>query len=373
MNERTMQFRIGLFVITAGIILVMMIVWFESPDVFRTKRYLTLYFKEATGVADGVPVRKSGVRIGEVTGYDFTRGGAGEPDGVVVTIALDPEHPLREGSTPRISRALIGDVAIDMIAGDGVKPMITYNSAADSRKREHWLIGEAAADPAAALSAATQIFDKVGGTLAAIEEASRGLSAVAARAPELEAFLKTWDATGQSVNKLSEDVDRVVLQNEQDIKPAIASIRRVADKIDATLDDKARDDVKTALDRLASASGRLDRVLADLEPVAQDLRVGPDAKAATNLGQALLRVNRITYDVSLLTSRLVDKNGRLNENSTLAKLVSDTTLYDNFNQLALAGRATIDSAKPVVRSFAVFADKVARDPSAISRGALQGR
>ena len=36
MNERVMQFRIGMFVIVAGLVLTMMIVWFgESPSLFR--------------------------------------------------------------------------------------------------------------------------------------------------------------------------------------------------------------------------------------------------------------------------------------------------------------------------------------------------
>ena len=36
MNERVMQFRIGMFVIVAGLVLTMLIVWFgESPSLFR--------------------------------------------------------------------------------------------------------------------------------------------------------------------------------------------------------------------------------------------------------------------------------------------------------------------------------------------------
>ena len=39
MNERVMQFRIGMFVIVAGLVLTMLIVWFgESPSLFRSRR-----------------------------------------------------------------------------------------------------------------------------------------------------------------------------------------------------------------------------------------------------------------------------------------------------------------------------------------------
>ena len=36
MNERVMQFRIGVFVIVAGLVLAMLLVWFgETPELFR--------------------------------------------------------------------------------------------------------------------------------------------------------------------------------------------------------------------------------------------------------------------------------------------------------------------------------------------------
>ena len=72
MNERLMQFRIGMFVIVAGLVLTMMIVWFgESPAILRDQVYLKVRYAEAPGVLEGVPVRKSGIRIGEVFDIAF--------------------------------------------------------------------------------------------------------------------------------------------------------------------------------------------------------------------------------------------------------------------------------------------------------------
>ena len=65
MNERVMQFRIGMFVIVAGLVLTMLLVWFgESPTLFRGHRYVVVHYDEAPGVAEGIPVRKSGIRVG---------------------------------------------------------------------------------------------------------------------------------------------------------------------------------------------------------------------------------------------------------------------------------------------------------------------
>ena len=72
MNERVMQFRIGMFVIVAGLVLTMLIVWFgESPTLFRDHGYVIARYDEAPGVAEGIAVRKSGIRVGEVTAIAF--------------------------------------------------------------------------------------------------------------------------------------------------------------------------------------------------------------------------------------------------------------------------------------------------------------
>ena len=54
MNERVMQFRIGMFVIVAGLVLTMMIVWFgESPSILRDQVFLKVHYAEAPGRARG--------------------------------------------------------------------------------------------------------------------------------------------------------------------------------------------------------------------------------------------------------------------------------------------------------------------------------
>ena len=133
MNERLMQFRIGMFVIVAGLVLTMMIVWFgESPSVFRDQVYLKVHYSEAPGVVEGVPVRKSGIRIGEVFSTEFDER-PNEPDGVIVTLALERRYPLHKGSVPRLNRSLIGDVTVDMMPGAGPSILPTSRTPAGRR------------------------------------------------------------------------------------------------------------------------------------------------------------------------------------------------------------------------------------------------
>src|SRR5271155_1460333 len=143
MNERLMQFRIGMFVIVAGLVLTMMIVWFgESPSILRDQVYLKVRYGEAPGVVEGVPVRKSGIRIGEVFATAFDER-PNEPDGVIVTLALERRYKLHKGSVPRLNRSLIGDVTVDMMPGTGPSTLPTSRTVVGAPVIE----GEVAPDP----------------------------------------------------------------------------------------------------------------------------------------------------------------------------------------------------------------------------------
>src|SRR5262249_54643395 len=164
MNERVMQFRIGMFVIVAGLVLTMLIVWFgESPSLLREHVYVIARYDEAPGVAEGIAVRKSGIRVGEVYSIAFDER-PNQPDGVLVTLSRDRKSRIKAGAVPRISRSLIGDVSIDLLPGSGPGLIRTSESPSTAPVIE----GAVAPDPAKALAAATQAFEKVGGTLKSI-------------------------------------------------------------------------------------------------------------------------------------------------------------------------------------------------------------
>ncbi|HEX8202743.1 MAG TPA: MlaD family protein [Isosphaeraceae bacterium] len=432
-----MQFRIGMFAIVAGLVLTMLIIWFgESPALLRDQVFIVVHFTEAPGVSEGIPVRKSGIRVGEVTAIAFDerpkhpgrlveilgaerlalidllpRNPGGDdpkdqgvipldqfpgklpvvgqevevvinrrdpttkrlqlalPDGVLVTLALDKKARIKAGSVPRISRALIGDVSINLVPGTGPGPLSISDSAAHAPIIE----GSLAPDPANALAAATSAFEKVGGTLKSIEAAANGLATVTKKAEGVDELIASVRDMGQHVGALSQDLDRVIRDNEADIRPAIVNLRQVAEKVNGTLDPPTQANLRAAADHLATASARLDTILVDVAPVAKELAAEPSETPRTNLGQILLRVNRIAFEVGLLTGRLNNGRGGLNEKGSLQQLVVDTQLYDNFNQMAISAKNAFDGARPALRSFGVFADKIARDPAAISRGALQAR
>ncbi len=366
MNERVMQFRIGLFVIVAGLVLTMLIVWFgESPVLLRDRVYVIARYDEAPGVAEGIMVRKSGIRVGEVTAIAFDDR-PNQPDGVLVTIALERKYKIKAGSVPRVNRSLIGDISIDMLPGTGPGLLTTWSSPHNAPVIE----GVVAPDPSKALAAATQVFDKAGGTLESIKNAADGLSKIAGSADDMKDFLATWKATGKRVSAAADGIDRFIKTNENDVQPAIAGFREVAAKLNTTLDAKTQTSLKAGIDQFATAANQLSQGLTNAAPFLRDLGAPVNANPSTDFGQAVRRMNLMTADISLLTAALRGPDGRLNTQGSLQRMLSRPELYENINRFAISGNATFDGFKPILASFKVFAEKIARDPSAIAKGAL---
>jgi len=113
MAEKRMRLRLGLFVAATMVTLATLVVLFGSaPSLFSNKAKYTVTYPEAPGIAPGTPIRKSGVRIGEVTKLELDPG-TGQ---VRVHFAIDPKYPLRTNEEAIITRGLLsGDTAIDFL------------------------------------------------------------------------------------------------------------------------------------------------------------------------------------------------------------------------------------------------------------------
>ncbi|MGE3822091.1 MAG: MlaD family protein, partial [Isosphaeraceae bacterium] len=358
MNERVMQFRIGLFVIFAGLVLTMLIVWFgESPSLLRRHVYVVAHYEEAPSVSEGIPIRKSGIRVGEVSSIAFDER-PGQSDGVLVTLSLDSRYKFKEGTVPRITRSLIGDVSIDLLPGAGPGPLKT----SDRPEGAPIIEGTITADPAKALAAATEAFTKAGDTLNTINEAAAGISKFTQNSDKVGQILATWKETGDRVSAAADGIDRFIKTNEAEIQPAVANLREVSHKLNTTLDPATQESLRSGIRQFHTATNQLNRSLEEALPLFRDLGGSPASNPKTDFGQAVRRINIIASDLGLLTQALRGPNGRLNTQGSLQKLLLQPEVYDNINRFALNGTATFNSFKPVLAAFRVFADKISRDP-----------
>lgn len=113
MNTGKQRFRLGILVLGAAALLAGLSVFFGgTPRLFQSRTRYIILFNDAPGVVRGTPVRKSGVRIGEVESVELDD----KRNMVKVHIAIDPQYSLRDTEEPIITPDLLSrDTTIDFI------------------------------------------------------------------------------------------------------------------------------------------------------------------------------------------------------------------------------------------------------------------
>ena len=114
MNERHLQFRVGLFVLLATGIATALIMLFGDVKKYWQKTYaIAVHFEEAQGTHPGCPVRMNGVLIGEVREILLDE----KEPGVLVVLDIHEDRRIRIDARPSLSRALFGDASIEFSGG----------------------------------------------------------------------------------------------------------------------------------------------------------------------------------------------------------------------------------------------------------------
>ena len=113
MAERRLRLKLGVFLALTLVVLAGLVVFFgRAPDLFSNKASYTILFPEAPGIGPGTPIRKSGVRIGEVSGVDLDP----ETGQVRVAVRVDRKFLPRKTEEANITKGLLsGDAAIDFL------------------------------------------------------------------------------------------------------------------------------------------------------------------------------------------------------------------------------------------------------------------
>src|SRR4051812_10437677 len=112
MNERQMQFRVGVvvfFTIIVGGLLATMSGPLTSNLLPWARHKYTVGIKvdKAPGVDQNTPVRKNGILIGRVKSIEE------QADGMLLTAEINSNRPLYAEYEPHIRTTVIGDAAID--------------------------------------------------------------------------------------------------------------------------------------------------------------------------------------------------------------------------------------------------------------------
>jgi phospholipid/cholesterol/gamma-HCH transport system substrate-binding protein len=288
MTEQGMRFRIGLFVLAALVLLATLVTMFGSvPSLFKAQHEYIVTFSDAPGVGAGTPVRRSGVRIGEVKGLDLDND-TGE---VHVHLLIDRQYTLHRNEQPTLVQGLLGsDATIDMVpatAGEGGADV----AAVPPGER---LKGFHLANVHTLLTKASEV---VPTTQHALTDMRKSLQQFEKLAPLLEETMREYRDLARATREAVPELRRT----NDEVRGLAAAARETVPNIGHT-SDEVRDLAKAVRETVPALRETNQRIQCSVETWGRvgdrvdgllDANQDKVTKAVDNLNETLTRVNNI--------------------------------------------------------------------------------
>lgn len=383
------------------------------PNYFKRTDNYTIIFDNALGVAPGTPIRRSGVRIGEVSSVklDNTTGK------VEVVIRVDENVILPKGDRPTLAQTLLGgEAAIAFIppakrqpgdeqpiepgavlqgvtpidAGSLVQQTSDLVKPAQEALAEIRKVAEGINKMGPVIEETVKDFREVGKMAKdvgpelkkAAEEISALTKLVRETIPEFKKTNEEIQVAVRTWNKVGERVDVLVKTNEDKITKSIDRIEDTLKRVNEVFSDENQRNVRDTLKNVKNASGQFDELIKDsrvtLKQVNDSLKRADEAlndlqKAVKpfgergpaivkNIDESAENLNKTLKEVRELIQMAVRSDG------TVSKLVFDPSLYNNLNDSATMVTKILPRLDRVLRDMEIFADKLARHPELIGLG-----
>ena len=189
MDERVIQFRVGVVIIAALLITGILTVLFGEG--VRSQYTIYMQFASAPGVTNDTPIRKNGILIGRVSNVKLVE------IGVLLTADIDDDRKITDGEIPQIGTAsLLGDAVINFIPGpNGVR-------GTEIQEGHMFLNGVVEGGPLDAISIFMGMEDNIKSAIASV------------------------DSAGKNFSDLSKSLQLLLGENRQDIKSFLSTSQR---------------------------------------------------------------------------------------------------------------------------------------------------
>ena len=399
MNERQMQFRVGVVVFATMIIGGLLATlngsttgsWFPWG---RRSFVVGIKVDKAPGVDQNTPVRKNGILIGRVKSIEE------QSDGMLILAEINSNRPLYPEYVPHIRTTVIGDATIDF-EFDFKRNRLP----ADAQPVVDGYVFRGSAD-----ESPFDAIAKFGNLQQDFAEAAHSLNQAGNEVSKLAAKLNNTIGDGNNPGNLSrlvETTDRAMRQFETTLAsfneilgdppggvqtnvarplngqapgtqppppagtqpPSGQEMRRKLRDGLSELPDAVRD-MRATMSQFRVVLNSAEKNFKNLEGFTEPL-----GQKGTDITTALLRavggLDQLVTDFNAITAAVSNRRG------TIGQLLYDGKAYDNFN--ILMGNANVVLAdihditfrlKPVIQDARIFMDKVATEPGRIITGGL---
>lgn len=277
MKYLTKEVKLAVTAVVAIVLLFILINFLKGINIFTSSNTYHVRFKDIAGLVVSNPVYANGYAVGIVRDiqYDYKR-----TDNVVVTIEVDKEMKIPEGTCAELESELMGGVKMNLILGP---------------------------NPVRNLS----VGDTIAGGIhfGAMERVSAMLPAVEQMMPKLDSILA-------NLNRLT--ADPALAQTLHNTAELTANLQEASVALNAMM----RNDMPQLMRKANNISTNMETLSGNLARVDIEGTVG---QVNTTLGS----VQQLTDDLSTTTTLL---NNKLNSrNNTLGLFLNDRGVYDNLN------------------------------------------
>jgi phospholipid/cholesterol/gamma-HCH transport system substrate-binding protein len=365
MDERVLQFRIGVVVVASAIIAVILVMLFGAwPSVWEKRYEIHVKFPEAPGISVDTPVRKSGVLIGRVSNVKLQDEG-----GVLVSMRIFDQFKLRRSETCRIGTgSLLGDAVVEFVPSgkDERKDRTAGELLADG---EYMSDGVVAGNP---LRALVNLEGSVSSAFRSLEGAGKEVSQLAhsmnqtvgGSDDQIKRIMQKTEVALDHFDKTMGSVERI-LSDPELADQLKRTLRDIPDFVDETRQTMAA--ARTTMDNFREMSDKAKTNLDHLEKFTKPLgEQGPQLVA--NVAESTRNLNDLLEQFVAFSEALNSGQG------TLGKLVRDDEVYQQIQRVVGNVEEITRRARPIVEDVRIFTDKIARDPRQLGiKGALDQR
>ncbi|HEY2882776.1 MAG TPA: MlaD family protein [Pirellulales bacterium] len=348
MDDRVVQFRVGITVLGALLVTgILMLLFGEVPSLLKGNYVIYVKFQSAPGVGQDTPVRKNGILIGRVSKVQFT------PDSeVLVTAKIDGGVELYRDESVRVKSGLLGDAELEFIQGAKRALQRVPIQSGDL------LAGTVSIDPLQSLA-------NVEGNLS---HAAQSLADAGEEVGKLAKNINDMLGGNQGrISRIIDDTDNALnafQKSMNNVNDIIGDDKMKADLRKSLADmPKLLQDTRDAMSGIQKTVALTNNNLKNIETVTNALNEKGEGMIG-DLAGSVQKLDELLGQMNKFTRTLNSKEG------TFGQLVNNPELYNNLSQAALNVNKLTRELEPIVCNAKIFSDEIARHPGVIVRDAV---
>ena len=358
MSDRQLRLRLGIFAVLALVLLAALVLLFGSlPTLFKRTNEYTITFTDAPGLRPGSPVRRSGVRVGEVKDLALD-----DATGKVnVHIELDKNFTVRENERPTLIISLLGsDASIDFIPNekDPDRSVIPPGSV---------VVGNSPVSINTLLNRASEVVPTTQKTL---DDMSKSLKRLEEMTPLIEQTLQAYRDLGRKANddfpalsrslkgtsddagatarqwrQLGENLNVLLLGNQDKITKSIENLNITLERVQLLMSDGNIKNVAAILENMRDVSSRAISIAKNLQDASD--RVPGIVK---NIDEASARLPDISKNVQLAVedAPAISKNLRAASDDLPTISKNTRAASEKFPSMAMNADELLKEARPAL-------------------------